>query len=258
MPIAFVDESQVYLAGRKHLLYATYLCHDLSVPASGIHEVRQRFNVPETVELKWTVDTGDKEKNAAVKDALLGVLDGPDDRYLVSITATSDKDHAFRRALCQIHGYLSSIGESSFSVIYDESAFADRRSITAFLHTLDHPTCSLFAQGDSALTAGLTSADVFAGSFAFMVHAYSRRPVREVQGRNEEEFIPLDALFYEVYRRKVPGQLRYFDGTPEDRIGPETAFRYTPGTGLWLDPEEQLLKEPALHDLIHLYQGPIL
>jgi hypothetical protein len=110
MHIAFVDETDVYLVGEKCLLYGVYVCADLDVPAQALGEIRTKHEVPNHQEIKWTIDTGNRDRNAKIKEDLLCQTHRHDDQFLVSITRGRDKVLAFHRSLNQIHDHFRSIG----------------------------------------------------------------------------------------------------------------------------------------------------
>lgn len=257
MYIAFIDESDVYLAGEKCLLYAIYVCSDLDVPASALTWIRTRHSLPEGFELKWTLDTGDRVRNAQIKEDILCQSHSYRDQFLVSITRGRDKRTAFMRSLQQVHLHFSKVGASHFGVIFDKGATTDRRGAEAsLLKWKSPPECALFAEADSRLASGICVADAFAGAYAYMVHKQDVQVQPTVEA-HPSILIRLDEFFWEIFRRNIPGEVRWDESHhPDQKIAMvQTGYRHTLGHGLVLDPalsEEQVGK---LNVLIDLYQG---
>jgi hypothetical protein len=257
MHIAFVDESQVFLVGEKCLLYGVYVCADLDWPAQALDEIRQKFEVPADVEIKWTIDTGDRTRNALIKEDLLSQTHGHEDVFLASITRGGDKEAAFKRSLEQIHNHFLKSGIQAYGVVYDRDATPKRSSAEAVIERFPGPSkCYLLAEASSHLTAGLAVADGFSGAYAYIIHK------QDIEAQPEVEVHPglpirLDALFWEIFRRRIPGEFRWdHDHHAEPDIAMvETGYRHTLGHGLFVDESLTADQMKRLETVIDLYQG---
>lgn len=245
MKIAFVDESQVYLDGEKCLLYGAYVCADLSGPAQALVEIRQKFNLHQNTEIKWTINTGDATLNAKIKMDLLCQSHGYGDEFLVSITRGKDKIAAFNRCLEQIHHHFCVRSEETYGVVYDRDATSTKRGAAAYITSLQSPPfCQLFAECASELTAGVSVVDGFLGAYAYMIHKQDEETQPQVEA-HPELFLRLDEFFWEIFRRNIPGEFRWDHSYSEyEEVAKiDTGYRHTLGHGLVVDPtltEKQL------------------
>jgi hypothetical protein len=257
MHIAFVDETDVYLVGEKCLLYGVYVCADLDVPAQALGEIRTKHEVPNHQEIKWTIDTGNRDRNAKIKEDLLCQTHRHDDQFLVSITRGRDKVLAFHRSLNQIHDHFRSIGLNHYGIVFDHDATPKRREAEALILALSSPpSCMLFADATSHLTAGICVADAFAGAYAYMVHKQDVEQQPEIEV-HPDLHIRLNAFFWEVFRRQIPGEVRWDPShhPDEDIAKVETSYRHTLGHGLVLDPSLSPEQRARLDALIDLFLG---
>lgn len=257
MHIAFVDETDVHLVGEKCLLYGVYVCADLDVAAHALAEIRTKHAVPSSQEIKWTIDTGDRDRNARIKEDLLCQTHGHGDQFLVSITRGRDKLSAFHRCLEQVHHHFRRVGLAHYGVIFDRDATPNRRKTEKrILGMSSPPSCMLFADSASHLTAGTCVADVFAGAYAYMIHKQDieQQPQVELHARMP---LRLDAFFWEVFRRRIPGEVRWDSAhhSDEDIARVETAYRHTLGHGLVLDPALSPDQRSRLETLVDLFLG---
>ncbi len=257
MKIAFVDESQVYLDGEKCLLYGVYICSDISHPAVALIEIRQKFNLPRDCEIKWTINTGDAGVNALVKEDLLCQTHSPGDQFLVSITRGKDKNAAFQRCIQQIHNHFTECGDEIFGIIFDRDVTPSKLLAEAYLLTLPaSPSCQLFAEAASQLSAGVAVADGFAGAYAYMIHKQDIENQPEIEVHPELP-VRLDDFFWEIFRRIIPGEFRWDKSHHEDPdiAMVETGYRHTLGHGLFVDPSLTETQINRLQPIIDLYQG---
>lgn len=253
MHLAFVDESDIYLAGEKCLLYGVYVCADLANLASQIYRLRTQHRLEPRQELKWTLDTGDRDRNAKIKEDLLGQTHTGEDWFLVSITRGRNKAEAFLRSIQQVHAHFVKSAIASFGLIYDRDSVPDRRPAEQLLLNAKGSTCTLFAEASSHLTHGMAVADAFAAAYAYMVHKQDAEKLPQVEV-HPDLFIRLDELFWEFFRRRIPGEILFNRDhhEEEDIARAETAYRHTLGHGLILDPalsDEQRARVACLVDL---------
>ena len=258
MKIAFVDESSIELDNEKCLLYGVYVCCDLSSPANAMREVRKVNSLHSNIEIKWSINTGDRTANAKIKEDFMTRAHGADDAFLISITRGNDKAAGFTRCLEQIHNHFRIRREESYGVIYDHDSTPNKRQSATFVKTLPGPPfCLLFADAASELTAGISVADCFVGSYRYMLwkHGVENQTLIEV---HPELFLPVDEFFWEIYRRLIPGEFRwdpkYLDGD-EELAKQDTGYRYTEGHGLFLDPTLTEKQRNCVEPFINLHAG---
>lgn len=258
MHIAFIDETDVYLVGEKCLLYAVYVCVDLDFAAKALTEIRAKHSIPAQQEIKWTIDTGDRDCNARIKEDLLCQTHGPGDQFLVSITRARDKISAFHRSLQQVHEHFRRVGVDHYGVVFDRDATPKRREAEALIRNFSSPpSCTLLADATSHLTAGTCVADAFAGAYVYMIHKQDVEQQPQIEIRHRGMPLRLDAFFWEIFRRRIPGEVRWDPShhPDEDISRVETAYRHTLGHGLVLDPSLSPEQQARLDTLVDLFLG---
>jgi len=258
MHIAFVDETDVHLVGEKCLLYAVYVCAEPDVAAKAVTSTRAKYAIPADQEIKWTIDTGDRDRNAKIKEDLLCAVHGSGDQFLVSVTRARDKVSAFHRSLQQVYEHFRTMGVDYYGVVYDHDTTPKRRAAEAFIGSLPSPPfCMLFAEASSQLTAGICAADTFAGAYAYMVHKQDVEQQPEIDTGHHGMPLRLDAFFWEIFRRRIPGEMRWDSSHHPDKdiAYAETRYRHTLGHGLVLDPSLAPAQRARFDTLIDLFQG---
>ncbi len=255
MKIAFVDESQVYLDGEKCLLYGVYVCSDL-MHIFNTDAIREKYNLNNETEIKWTINTGDRDLNAKIKQDLV-LSHGVGDEFLVSVTRGNDKVSAFHRCLEQINHHFSIRSETAYGIIYDQDVTPNKKKARELIKDLGYPpSCQLFAEAASELTAGISVVDGFLGAYAYMVHKQDeeKQPQHEAHPRL---FLRLDEFFWEIYRRIIPGEIRWDQLYDEDQVIAmvNTGYRHTLGHGLVVDPTLTKKQLNRLEPLIDLHLG---
>jgi hypothetical protein len=258
MQIAFVDETDVHLAAEKCLLYAVYVCAEPDVASQALTAIRAKYAIPAEQEIKWTIDTGDRDRNAKIKEDLLCTTHGPGDQFLVSVTRARDKISAFHRSLQQVHDHFRSIGVNHYGVVYDHDTTPNRRAAEVFMGNLSTPPfCTLFADASSHLTAGICAADAFAGAYAYMIHKQDVEQQPQIDTGHHGMPLRLDAFFWEIFRRRIPGEVRWNPShhPDEDIARVETAYRHTLGRGLVLDPSLTPAQRARFDTLVDLFLG---
>ncbi len=257
MKIAFVDESQIYLNGEKCLLYGAYICADLSHPSQVLLEMRQKFEIDQNTEIKWTIDTGDVSKNSKIKEHLLCQSHGSDDEFLVSVSRGKDKNTAFNRCLKQIHHHFKTRSEETYGVIFDHDITPNKQKAEAFVKSLPiSPSCLLFAEAASDLTAGISVVDGFLGAYAYMVHKQDVDKQPQIEA-HPDLFLRLDEFFWEIFRRKIPGEFRWDHSYSEyeDVAKIDTGYCHTLGHGLVIDQNLTNEQLKRLEPFIDLHLG---
>jgi hypothetical protein len=257
MKIAFVDESQVYLDGEKCLLYGVYVCADLSVPSKALVDIREKFGLHQNTEIKWTINTGDPELNAKVKQDLLCQSHGYGDEFLISVTRGKDKAAAFNRCLSQIHNHFCVRSEGAYGIVFDRDVTPSKRDAAAYITSLPGaPFCQLFAEAASELTAGISVVDGFLGAYAYMIHKQDKDTLPQIEA-HPELFLRLDEFFWEIFRRNIPGEFRWDHSYSEyeDVAKMDTGYCHTLGHGLVVDPALTKEQRKRIEPLVDLHLG---
>lgn len=257
MKIAFVDESQIYLDREKCLLYGVYICNDLMFPSKAISDIRKKYDLKREIEIKWTINTGDQKLNSKIKEDLIWQTHEGNDQFLISITRGNNKKIAFETCLKQIRNHFSISKEDVYGVIFDNDITPNKKDAKAYIKSMgDQPSCQIFAEADSELTAGISVVDGFLGAYAYMVHKQDKEKQPQIE-THPEFFLRLDDFFWEAYRRSIPGEFRWDENHHEDEdiAIAETGYNHTLGHGLFIDPKLTEEQHKRLEPFINLYLG---
>lgn len=253
----YIDETTLYLGGEPCLLYGAVVTEDARPGIRDLLDIRRAHNVPRDVEIKWHLSWGTPEQKAAIKEAVVVALQ--QFQFLVSIAKTADKNVAFCNLLAQVHTYALYCSADSVQICFDRDCFSDFRAARAALLSWSDLPCTLFARGESDLTAMLQYADMFAGAFAYMVHKQNMEQVPEILFRERVDgdwMMRLDEYFYLLLRRGIPGVQSKFDPEREE-LDPNFWVFSSRGLGVCLHGSFSDGQLQLLHEVLYVFKGPM-
>jgi hypothetical protein len=232
---AFLDETWIEVNGRKAVIFATVIPHDLGDASASLAAIKRKHGLTPTSEVKWSQQTTlSPQVKADIKRDILRALT-QHFSCLICVTEGMDKSRAFTNALRQVHDFARAGKDTHHisssrapierpidihvSIHHDDDAFQDRAPVFAELASWTDVTCSGIERANSAFSAGIQYADILAGTFSYVLRvgfgARAKVVTEDYEDTGSAKW-PLNALFHVMLRWSVWGDDLLAGVTEED------------------------------------------
>jgi hypothetical protein len=162
VPAFYVDETFLEIEGKSHILLAAISFGEPQVAVARMLKVREDFNVPLSVEIKWNQQSLPPDLRYQISDRMLYAV-AASSEGLISICEGSDKQKAAEMLLQQIAEH----SHSPFSLYLDRDLCPDVRELWEYAQSnlVQPAACVTLQETESCRDQLMQCVDVFAGLY---------------------------------------------------------------------------------------------
>jgi hypothetical protein len=162
VPIFYADETFLDIEGKSHILLAAISFSEPQVAIARILKVREDFNIPLSMEIKWNQQALPSDLRYQISDRMLYAV-ATSSEGLISICEGSDKQGAAEMMLRQIAEH----SRSPFGLYLDKNLCPDVRKLWEYAQSylVEPAACVSLQETESCRDQLIQCVDVFAGLY---------------------------------------------------------------------------------------------